>query len=247
VRSGARTRLSALTHAVVLASVMAALAGVVARIPLVALAAVLVVTAWRMVEWHTVRAVVRSTRTDALVFVVTAAATLLLDLVRAVELGVLIALVAAVTKLARTARVVPEPITIEVGDDTEQALLHEHVLVYRLDGPVFFAAASHFLAELTAVTDVRVVVLRLGNVAMLDASGARMLAETIDHLRRRGITVLVKVASEQHRRLLHTVGALTELDRLGHVLDELPAALDHARRHALGGVDCPGRPVPALA
>jgi sulfate permease, SulP family len=238
VRSGARTRLASLSHALVLAGVMAALAGVVARVPLVALAAVLLGTAWRMVEWHTVRAVVRSTRTDATVFLVTAAATLLLDLVRAVELGVLIALVAAVTKLAQTATVVSEPVPVEVGDDTEHALLHEHVLVYRLDGPVFFAAASHFLAQLTAVTDVRVVVLRLGNVAMLDASGARMLAETIDQLGRRGITVLVKVASEQHRRLLHTVGALTDLDRLGHVLDELPAALDHARQHALGATTC---------
>jgi SulP family sulfate permease len=246
VRSGARTRLASLTHAVVLAAVMAALAGLVAHVPLVALAAVLMVTAARMVEWHTVRAVVQSTRTDGAVFLVTAMATLLLDLVRAVELGVLIALVAAVTKLAQTARIVAEPVTVEVGDDTEQQLLHEHVLAYRLDGPVFFAAASHFLAELTAVTDVRVVVLRLGNVAMLDASGARMLAETIDHLGRRGITVVLKVASEQHRRLLHTVGALTELDRLGHVVDDLPTALEHARRHALGTADCHAPLTPAV-
>jgi len=95
--------------------------------------------------------------------------------------------------------------------------------------------ASRFLAELTSVSDVRVVVLRLGNLAMLDATGARALAEIIEQFDDRGIAVVLKVSSPAHRKLLHTVGALDRLDRTGHVAGDLPAALAHARTHALRG------------
>src|SRR5215469_16271079 len=71
VRAGARTRLAALTHSVVLLIVVVAASGAVSRIPLAALAGVLIVTAWRMVEKHNVVAVLRSTRADAAVFAVT--------------------------------------------------------------------------------------------------------------------------------------------------------------------------------
>lgn len=232
-RAGASTRLAALTHAVVLAVLLAAAAGVVGRIPLVALAGVLLVTAWRMVERHSVRAVLHSTRTDAGVFLLTAVATLVFDLVVAVEVGIVVAVVIALVHVASTAQLVEDsPVVTEVATEEEHRLLRDHVLVYRLDGPLFFGAASRFLAQLTAVSDVRVVVLRLGNLAMLDASGARALAEIIARFDDRGIAVVVKVASPQHLRLLRTVGALDRLDKVGHVVSDLPSALAHARAHA---------------
>lgn len=235
-RAGARTRLAALSHAGVLAVLMAAAATVVGRIPLVALAGVLLVTAYRMVERHTIRAVVHSTRTDATVFGLTAAATVVFDLVVAVEIGIVVAVLFAMTHLARTARLVEDDCAIaEIATDEEHALLRKHVLVYRLDGPMFFGAASRFLAQLTAVSDVRVVVLRLGNLAMLDATGARVLGEIVEQFDDRGIAVVLKVASPSHIRLLHTVGALDRLDRAGHVASDLPAALAHARKHAVRG------------
>jgi SulP family sulfate permease len=230
-RSGARTRLAALTHALVLAMVMAAAAPVVGSIPLVALAGVLLVTAWRMVERHTVRSVLRSTRTDALVFALTAGATVVFDLVTAVEVGMVVAVVLVLVKLSRTARVVEDDGAFELAPAEEHDLLREHVLVYRLDGPLFFGAASRFLSQLTVVSDVRVFVLRLGNVVLLDATGARALAEIVEQLDDRGVAVILKIASPGHHRLLHAVGALDRLDREGHVVSDLPAALDHARKH----------------
>jgi SulP family sulfate permease len=237
-RAGARTRLSALVHALVIALLMVAAAGLVGRIPLVALAGVLLVTAYRMVERHTIRAVLRSTRTDALVFLLTAAATVVFDLVVAVEVGIVVAVIVSLTHVSRTAQVVEIHDAVDgLGTDEEHQLLRQHVLVYRLDGPLFFGAASRFLAELTTVTDVRVVVLRLGNLAMLDATGARALAEIVEQFDDRGIAVVLKVSSPEHLRLLHTVGALDRLDRAGHVAGDLPAALAHARKHALRGTD----------
>lgn len=239
-RSGARTRAAALSHALVLASIMAAAASVVGRVPLVALAGVLLVTAWRMVERHTVRAVVRSTRTDALVFVLTGLATVVFDLVTAVELGIVVAVVLVLVKLSRTARVVEDEAALELAPEDEHELLHEHVLVYRLDGPLFFGAASRFLAQLTSVTDVRVVVLRLGNLALLDATGARALAEIVEQFDDRGVAVIIKISSADHLRLLHTVGALDRLDREGHVVSELTDALAHAHKHAVREAHRPG-------
>ncbi|MBB3087030.1 SulP family inorganic anion transporter [Geodermatophilus sabuli] len=232
VRAGASTRVAALAHALVLAAVVLVAAPLVERIPLVALAGVLLVTAYRMVERHTVRAVLRSTRGDAVVFTLTAGATIALDLIAAVALGLVVAAVWALVQVAGTARAVPEPVGADgVDDDEERALLARSVLVYRLDGPVFFAAAAHFLAALTASPGVAVVVLRLSGVDHLDATGARTLGEVVAELEERGVTVLVKGASAEHARLLTAVGALAAVAARGHVFADLPAALAHAREH----------------
>lgn len=231
-RAGATTRVAALTHALVLAVVVYTVAGLVGRIPLVALAGVLLVTAYRMVERHTLRAVLTSTRGDALVFVLTALGTIAFDLVFAVEVGLGVAIVLALVRVARTASAVPEPVTDDgVDSTTEHDLLAGQVLAYRLDGPLFFAVADRFLREITATTDVRVVILRLGAVAMLDATGARVLGEIVEHLRRQGIMVLVKTASDEHRRLLTAVGTLAPLVARGHVFSTFPEAVAHAAEH----------------
>jgi SulP family sulfate permease len=231
-RAGASTRVAALTHALVLAAIVYAASGLVGSIPLVALAGVLLVTAYRMVERHTARAVLRSTRGDALVFLLTALGTVAFDLVTAVEVGLGVAILLAVVRLARTASAVPETLTGDGLDSaTEHALLAGQVLAYRLDGPLFFAVADRFLREITATSAVRVVILRLGSVVMLDATGAHVLGQIVEDLHRRGITVLVKVASAEHRRLLAAVGALAPLVERGHVFDTFPEAAAHAARH----------------
>ena len=231
-RAGASTRVAALTHAGVLAVIVYAASGLVGRIPLVALAGVLIVTAYRMVERHNVRSVLRSTRGDAAVFTLTAVATVALDLILAVGLGLALAAVLALTHLARTAQAVPEPLMDDgIGDAEEHALLSAHVLTYRLDGPLFFAASARFLAELTTVSDVRVVILRLGSIGVLDATGARALGEIVDQLAERDITVLLKGASVEHTRLLTEVGTLAPALQRHHVFTDLPTAVAHARKH----------------
>lgn len=231
-RSGAHTRLAALAHALVLTGVVYAGAGLVSRIPLAALAGVLVVTAWRMVERHNVRSVLRSTPGDTAVFALTAVATVTFDLITAVELGLVLAAVLALAHLASTARAMPEALADDgIDDAVEHALLASHVLTYRLDGPLFFAASARFLAQITAVADVRVVILRLSGVGLLDATGARALGEVAEQLHERGITVLLKGASPDHTRLLHAVGALAPVAARGHVFDTLPDAVAHAREH----------------
>ena len=253
-RAGAHTRVAALTHAGVLAVIVYAATGLVGRIPLVALAGVLIVTAYRMVERHNVRAVVHSTRSDAAVFALTAICTIAFDLIVAVEVGLIVACVLALTHLANTAQAVPEPLPADgVDSDAEHDLLAAHVLTYRLDGPLFFAASARFLAQLTLTTDVRVVILRLSGVDLLDATGARALGEIVEQLGERGITVLLKGASVRHTQLLTAVGTLQPVLAQGHVFNDLPAAVAHARKHVArlgherpdGGDDTSGPGTPA--
>ena len=232
VRSGARTRLAALSHAVILAGVVYVAAPWVGRIPLAALAAVLLVTAARMVDVSTAVAICRSGRSGAAVFATTLAVTVAFDLVLAVEVGVAVAAVLALRAVARASGLHREDAPDEVlPADEEHALLHEHIAVYRIDGALFFADVRRFLDELALVSDVRVVVLRLGNVRVLDASGANALVEIIDDLRRRGIVVLLKGLRPEHRRLAQSLGVIDAHADERHLFDDLDDALAHARAH----------------
>lgn len=250
VRAGARTRVSGIVHALVLVLVVYLAGPVVARIPLAALAGVLMVTAVRMVEVHNVRAVLRSTRPDAVVLVLTAVATVAFDLIVAVEIGIAAAAVLALRAVARSATAVPEEVTAlppnlarpavrtaqtededRVDPDAEARLLAERIVVYRLDGALFFGAAQRFLTELTAVSDVAVVILRLPRLQVLDATGAQALGEIVAELEGRGITVLLKGPRPEHLDVLRAVGALDRLADERHLFDDLDQAVAHARSH----------------
>ena len=239
VRAGARTRVASVTHAVVLVLVVFFGGALVSRIPLAALAGVLMVTAIRMVEIHNVRAVMRATRSDALVLVLTATATIAFDLIVAVEIGVAVAVLLALRHVARNSGAEIERLSLDetVTDGEEALLLHEHIVVYRLDGSLFFGAAQWFLTELTAVSDVKIVILRLSQIQTLDATGAQALGEIVAELESRGITVLLQGARPRHRRVLQAVGTLDHLAHERHLFDTLDDAVTHARLHLVRASD----------
>lgn len=233
VRAGARTRAASAIHAIVLLLVVLFAGGIVSKIPLAALAGVLMVTAIRMVEIHNVRSVVTATRSDALVLIATAAATIAFDLIVAVEVGIAIAALLALRHIARNAELARETLPPDevIGDVEQAALLQDHIVVYRLDGALFFGAAQRFLTELTAVSDVRVVVLRLSQIQSLDATGAHALSQIVAELESRGITVLLKGVRPHHRRILAAVGTFDRLAHDRHLFTTLDDALEHARTH----------------
>lgn len=238
VRAGARTRVAAAIHALTLVAVVYLGGSLVSKIPLAALAGVLMVTAVRMVELHNVRAVLHATRSDAAVLIVTGAVTLAFDLILAVEVGVAVAAVLALRHVARSAAATAEPVqAVEAvaADDLTAPALSSHILTYRLDGAVFFGAAQRFLTEMTAVTDVAVVILRLPDVQVLDATGAQALGEIVAELEHRGITVLIKGARPEHLRTMRAVGVIDRLAHQKHVFEDLAGAVAHARLHVARG------------
>jgi sulfate permease, SulP family len=231
VRTGAGSRLAALTHAAILAVIVFAAAPLVSKIPLAALAGVLLATAVRMVEVSSLKAMARATRSDALILTLTAAATLALDLVYAVIIGLAVAGTLALRAVAMQARFDQVPLDRDDHSAEEHALLAEHIVAYRIDGPLFFAAAHRFLLELTDVADVRVVILRMSRVSTMDATGALVLKDAVEKLRRRGILVLASGIRAGQRQVLDSVGALRLLQNNGRDYATTPEAIHDAREH----------------
>jgi SulP family sulfate permease len=232
VRAGATSRLAALTHAVLLLGVVLLAARWVGEIPLAALAGVLVATAVQMIRVSSLAALIRSTRGDAATMVLTAAATVVLDLVLAVIVGLVVAGFFALQQTARAARLEQTPLDGLDHRAEEQDLLDHHIVAYRIDGPLFFAAAHDFLLELAEVSRVRVVILRMSHVTHIDATGAQVLADTIGRLERRHITVLLSGVRPRHARVLAELGVYERLAHERHLFATTPEAITHARIHA---------------
>lgn len=230
-RNGARTRLSAIFHSVVLLVAVLFLSPLLARIPLAALAGVLLVTAYRMVERHTALSLLKSNRSDASVFAVTALATVLLDLIVAVEIGIAIAVFLAIRTLSATSHAVAEQLNPEMLDDaTELSMLKQHIGIYRVDGALFFGAAQSFLDELTDTLHLKVMILRFDFCSHIDATGAQVLHEVIADLRGRGVIVFLKSVKPRHRQVLEVAGVYELLRGPGDCFDHLADAVAAAER-----------------
>lgn len=231
LRSGARTRLAAITHALVLLVVVLAVAGPVGHIPLAALSGVLMVTAVRMVHVATARSILRSTRADAVAYAVTAVVTVSVDLIMAVLIGIALAAVVALRNLSRSAGVERQelPGAPVPGD--------ERIALVRIDGPMFFAVGDRVLDTVTCLDEVSVVVLRMSQIGLVDATGARVLAEIVQRLEARGVTVLIKGMRDAHVDLFEATGVLAALrhgNRLcqrDHLFESFYDVVEHARAH----------------
>jgi SulP family sulfate permease len=225
VRSGARTRLAAIMHALTLLVIVTVAGVLVANVPLAALAGILMVTAATMVPRRSVMTVIRTSRQNALVFAVTAGVTVAVDLIYAVIIGVLVAAVFALRTLARSAGVHREELP------GPPAPWDESIALFRIDGALFFGAAERVLDRVAATEGVSVVILRMSQVQLMDSTGAQVLAELVAGLERRGVTVIVKGIQPQHLELATRVGVLAALRDERHLFDALEPAVEHARSH----------------
>lgn len=231
VRAGGRTRVASAFHAGVLVIIVLVATPIVSLIPMSALAGVLIVTAIRMIDIATGRAIMRATRADATVYLATIAVTIIFDLVVAVQVGVAVAALLALRAMARVSGLRRHDVPDELAGDDEAELLREHVAVYRFHGALFFGGTKQFLDEMTTVKDVKVIILILSEVRVMDASGAHALNEIITDLRRRGITVLLKGLDAQQLKMAASVGVLDALGTQEHYFTDLAAAIAHARNH----------------
>src|ERR1019366_3658161 len=162
------------------------------------------------------------------------------DLIVAVGIGIAAAGIFALVTLARSGGVHREPLPApaEVGD--------EHIALFRLEGALFFGAADRMLDEIISTEDVSVVILRMSQLQVLDATGARVITEMITALERRGVTVLVKGIQPRHLRLADRVGVISSLRHSNHLFSDLDAAVAHARSPIAREVPKPAQRRPAL-
>lgn len=229
VKAGARSRLASFSHAIVLLLFMLVAAPLVGVIPLAALGGVLLATTVQMVQVGAIRSIVRSSRGDAIVLILTFIVTVAIDLVTAVIVGLVLAGIIALRAVARSAQVERVPLDESDHVDEERSLLDDRIVAFRLDGALFFGAAHRFLLELSEVTDVAVVILRMSRLSTIDATGAIMLDDAIARLEKRGIAVLLSGIQPGHRKVLAALTSAPRLKEAGRVFVDTPEAIEHAR------------------
>jgi SulP family sulfate permease len=190
IRNGATSPLAGLVHSAFLVAVILLLAPWAGHIPLAALAALLFYVAWNMADApHFVHLLRRAPATDRFLVLITFGLTIFVDLVVAVNVGVVLAALLFMRRMAETVRVEQQPFDDNAGGDV---VLPASVLVYRIEGPFFFGAAEKLERTLERVQlDVQTVVIRLGGVPFMDATGLAALSQIVLRFQKHGIRVLL--------------------------------------------------------
>ena len=234
VRAGARGPVAGMLHSLFLLAFMLVAAPLASYIPLAALAGVLVVVAWNMVEKHAVRTLLLSSKGDALVLSVTFLLTIFRGLTEGIVVGfalgaaLFIGRMAETTGSGSTMMPVPRDRADSDGDSYDPALsANPGVVVYRISGAFFFGAASRVGAALDRIADrYRVMVIDFSAVPLLDSTGANVLASVVARAERAGARVIISGATGNVRRALELHGV--QAPAAAYVAD-LDAAMEIVR------------------
>lgn len=232
IRSGARTPVSGMVHSLTLLVILLIAAPLTRFIPLATLASILFVVAYNMSEWREVRTILKLSKADIVVWVMTFALTVLADLTVAVEIGMLFAALLYIYRVSQTTTVAP--VTEEYIEDgrphvLQDKLLPPYVLVLRIHGPFLFGATEK-LSEATVDIDSLppIIILRLRNMTAIDATGLYELERLTERLRQTGRTLLLCGARSQPAQLLRQSPFLQYLGE-ANMLPHVEAALSRAR------------------
>jgi SulP family sulfate permease len=232
IRSGALTPISGIVHALTLLTILLVAAPLARFIPLATLAAVLFVVAWNMGEWREIGGVLRLAKADIAVWAVTFLLTVIADLTVAVGVGMALAALLYIYRIAETSTV--ELVTEDYLREGQAHALQDkeipsNVAILRIHGPFLFGATQK-LEDTT--TDLHafpaIVILRLRNMTALDATGLYALEVFAERLRESGRTLLLCGARDQPAQLLSRTDFVDEIGR-ENILPNVQAALARAR------------------
>ena len=209
VRNGGNSPIAGIVHVATLVLVILALAPLAARVPLAALAAILFVVAWNMSEAkHFLKMARRAPRADVVILFVTFGLTVFVDLVVAVNIGVILATLQFLRRMASSVEVQQQSVQ-QLQAEFGQLNLPPGVLVYRVEGPFFFGAVETFERALAAThTDPKVLIIRLRWVPFIDITGLQTLEEVFRDLQRRHVRVMLTGANERVTAKLAKAGLL---------------------------------------
>jgi sulfate permease, SulP family len=232
IRSGARTPVAGILHAVTLLVVLLVAAPLARFIPMPVLAAILLVVSYNMGEWHEIPKLLKLTKTDISVWLVTFALTVFADLTLAVEVGMILAALLFIRKVAVTTTV--EMVTPEYVEAGREHILQDkrippYVAVFRIHGPFLFGMTDK-ISTITERSETLppIVIVRLRNMTAIDSTGIRAFEDLSDQLRASGRTLLLCGARDQPAALMraaefhHHVGE-------ANICASIEAALGRAR------------------
>jgi len=231
IRSGARTPVAGMVHALTLLVVLLVAAPLASYIPMTILGAILLVVSYHMGEWHEIPRLLKLTKTDISVWIVTFFLTVFADLTLAVEVGMILAALLFIRRVAVTTTVslvTPEYVEAGRGHILQDKAIPPYATVFRIHGPFLFGVTDK-IAHITDHIDQLppIVIVRVRNMTAIDATGLRTLEDLADRLRLSGRTLVLCGALEQPSAVMQ---AAQFHERLGHanICPNIQAALERA-------------------
>ncbi len=231
IRSGAQSPVAGMVHALTLLCVLVFAAPLVSYIPMAALAGILMVVSYNMGEWLEIPQLLKLTKTDISVWLVTFALTVFADLTVAVEAGMIIAALLFISRVASTTTV--SRVTDDYVEDGRVHILQDkeipyYATIFRIHGPFLFGATD----KISVVTEnlhklPPVVILRLRNMTALDATGLYALEEVAKQLHATKRTLILCGAREQPAQLIHQA-EFEEVIGVGNICENVQEALSRA-------------------
>jgi SulP family sulfate permease len=232
IRNGATGPLAGMVHSAFLIFVILLLAPLASAIPLCCLSAILFVVAWNMSELpHVVRLLRGAPKVDVGILLMTFFLTVFVDLVVAVNVGVILAALFFMRRMAESVNVEQQNDVLPNSSpaDSQPVLPTNGVVVYSIDGPVFFGAAEKLERTLEHIQrPATTLVLRMGNVPFVDATGIFAIEEIITDFKRHGATVLLVELRSNVRYKLERGGVIAHVGQ-DNVIDTLEQALLRAK------------------
>jgi SulP family sulfate permease len=231
IRSGAQSPVAGMIHAATLLCILLFAAPLVSYVPMSALAGILMIVAYNMGEWREIPQLLKLTKTDISIWLVTFALTVFADLTVAVEAGMILAALLFISRVAATTTV--SQVTDEYVEDGRMHILQDkdipyYATIFRIHGPFLFGATD----KISVVTEnlhklPPVVILRLRNMTALDATGLFALEEVAKQLHASKRTLILCGAREQPAKLIHE-GEFAEVVGEENICDNVQEALRRA-------------------
>ena len=236
INNGGRTPVAGITHAIVLALIYLFLMPLVQYIPMSCLAGILVVVAYNMSEWRSFRAILRNPKSDIIVLLVTFFLTVIFDLTIAIEVGVLIACLLCMKRMAETTNVSVLSDEIDPAADTdiqgnlEHLIIPEGVKVYEINGPYFFGIGNKFeemMGDTRANDRAKVRIIRMRKVPFIDSTGVHNLSNMCRMCSQLGVKVVLSGVNDNVMKVLEKAG-MDEIVGKENICSHISLALKRA-------------------
>jgi sulfate permease, SulP family len=207
VRAGAKTPVAGMIHALTLLAVILFAAPLVKNLPLAALSGILFMVAYNMGDWGEIREILKLSKADIAVWILTLSLTVFADLTLAVEVGMILAAFTFIRNISQTTTV-----SLVTEDYIEDGRVHilqdkdipDYIAVYRIHGPFLFGVTDKISTVIENLATLpSIVILRLRNMTAIDATGIAALEELADQLQKSGRSMLVCGARPQPAALMH--------------------------------------------
>ena len=254
IRNGGRTPVAGIVHAVTLLLITLFFGKWAGLIPMATLAAILVVVAYHMSEWRTFREELRAPKSDVAVLLTTFFLTVIVDLTVAIEIGMVLSAFLFMHRMSEITAVnaVTQQLAREARDEADVPLAQltsrsvpAGVEVFEISGAFFFGAAEAFKETLTATgRKPKVLIIRMRDVSLLDATGLRALRDVIRRSKSERTLVLIAEIHAQPLAALERSPVYEELGE-GQIYMTLEDALDRSREYLATRHPTPAVPFPA--